>query len=179
MDTTSVFIIFFLAVWFALVWNELQFKKIRHVVRNGNEEIFIGSSWLMQVLTLGFGSRVIKISSRLKIVAIDYRIFWIWKIHKLIKFDEVDYIQYSYNSSFLSGEDGYKHDYFDVVLKLKNDERIKITCFSGVGDFVGFLPDVLFSSDSVGSNLTGDQEVRSKAFVDTLCKLLNVRVERS
>ena len=122
----------------------------RPVVRREGSLLIIESGWRTALLTAGGRKRRVSVDPKSRIIRIQDRRFWAFTSRKVIAFDRIHEIIYSYND--MMGNDWVSHDSEDlykVGLWLTDDRELILFRFYGQGEFVNnsLWPDWMMWDD--------------------------------
>jgi hypothetical protein len=150
----------------------------RPVVERNGSLIVVRSTWRTTLLTLGAVSRKVVIDPHSKIVRMSSRIFWAFDRKRVIPFDRIYEVFYTYTD--LAANSMISHneqDLFCVGVKLKDGAVVTFFRFFGEGEFVNesLWPDWMRADDvllgKIAPHNLGDE---SSGLADLLCAYFSV-----
>ena len=162
-------------------WN-VGFLSIKPKIWMEDEVLFGRTSFIVQMLSLFSYCRFLRLSSRERTLELQVRKWWLLQECKILHFEEVDYIDYDFQSIGTSW--GISPFYFErndqvesyqVSLVLKSKEKVPLFRFSGEGSRETGWRGVLIGGDSL-IDMAGDQDSVSRNFVDILKHILGVSI---
>ncbi len=153
--------------FYALTFDFFSFKPKTWIEGN---QLISRTSFLGQLFRLFSYSKRIVIDKRQKIVSLQKRFFWIFNTERIISFNEINRIDYSYsetitNWSFFLGPTD-QLEFFTVSLMLGSlieEKKVKLWTFWGEGTVMTGFTGVL-AGDGL-FDLSGNQERRSRDYV--------------
>ncbi len=157
-----------------------RFLSICPRIRRERDTLEAETAAVLQLVTLGGVYRRVVVDPRSQLVRIRRRLGWIFNTEWLIPFGTIKRITYGYEDMAFAPFFAWSYDsadLFSVGLWLNDDERIHLFHFYGDGAFTnaGPLPDWFYWQEYL-FDATGTQETESRAFVDTLSRLIGVPV---
>lgn len=145
-------------------------------VRERNGRLFIETSGLVRLCTLGSYARTVIVDPAMRRVDVGVRHIWAWERHRFIPFSRVDHVEYRFDSLTTSIARTYgatdQLEKFSIELVLDDDERVLVADFRGAGSIMTGMTGVL-SGDSL-IDYAGTQEDVSRALVERLVEILGV-----
>lgn len=141
--------------------------------------LIASTAWLVRVLTLGTMLQTVVVDLKKSRVLIRGRYLWLFARSRKIPFKAVTAVTYGYEDLSLGGSWSAHNaiDSYSVGLRLYDGEDVRLFSFTGDGSFVnnGPWPDWMYWSEFT-FDWTGNQESRSRAFVEILSTMLNVSI---
>ena len=158
---------------------------LRPVIYGTKKSIVIKTGLLTRLISLFSYMHKVEIFSEQKKILFYNRIFWLFYSFKELDFNDISYIDYSYNSYGTSwGRTIWEYKKLDevesysVYLVTKNGDKHFVCSFSGEGYSCTGLSGVLIANDSV-ADFAGTQGDESRQFVEYLSKQLGVSIGKS
>lgn len=152
-------------------------------ISKGSGKIVATSDFRIRLLSLGAFYRNVTLDLASSCVVITSRSFWLHRRRRTISFGEVEAVTYDYDdvnnrSLWSNAHDAY--DWFSVGLRTKDGASVHLFHFLGDGNFThdGALPDWIYLQNYLFDS-SGDQEMRSREYVDLISNVLNVGVKPS
>lgn len=144
--------------------------------------LIAATAWRWRVLFLGTMLREVVVDPGSKMVLIHCRYLWFFPFRRRIPFAKIAAVTYGYEDLSTGAGWSPAHNTFDafaVGLQLVDDAEIPLFSFYGEGTFVNEsgLPDWMYWGQSI-FGVVGRQEHESRAFVDSLAKMIGVKVTR-
>lgn len=136
---------------------------------------------LYQVILLGLFLRRVTVDSRLRVVSINDRWFWLISRSRRFAFERIQAIAYGYVGSYdyVEGESGGGGERFEVALTLRDGEEVPLFKFEGdapVTNEAPILLEHLTSPIEEALDLAGTQQEESLGFVDLLAARIGVEI---
>ncbi len=146
-------------------------------------ELIVKTALTFRVFTLFIFVRTVTFDSKRSLILYKTRWFWLYKGIQIIRFSDIDHIDYTFNN--IGTDRGIvpnrgvfgRHDtmeWFGIYIVLKNDQKKKVCMFLGEGSVSNGLSGWLLGDDLI--DVRGNQEQESCTFVQFLCKLLSVQI---
>ena len=145
-------------------------------VRRSGELLEVTTPALMRALTAFAFQRTVSIDSRKRTVYVFKTTAWFFSTHRRLKFEDVEYVAYSFDSIWTSWDWlGRVHglvEMFTVGLKVKDStEVVRIARYLGQGA-AGDISTWMMGDDLIDA--AGTQAEDSRLFVKELCDALQV-----
>lgn len=146
-------------------------------------ELIVSTPISYSLFTLFVYSRSIRFNRDKRIIFYSQRIFWFFSSLKVIRFDDVDHLEYKFNDIgtdwglIPSRQIFGRHDtveWFSIILILKDKTSLAIGKFLGEGSVSYGLAGWILGDDIV--DVAGHQEQDSRTFVQYICELLGVSI---
>jgi hypothetical protein len=161
--------------------------NVRPRISKDKGALVAGTAPHIAVLTLGLKLRRVMIDPQQRAVRMFARYAWLFPRVRHIPFEVVSAVLYGYadlnpNQAVPWGAAYQEQDMFTVRLRLQNGEEPLLCRFFGQGSWVNnsILPDWMFWADELGAEMTqGSQESESRAYAETVSKLIGVPLERA
>jgi hypothetical protein len=159
----------------------LPFLSICPRIHKEGGQLIASTAWFLRILSLGLGLRKVIVDPHKKVVLITGRWFWFFTTRRKVPFRFIQSITYRYSDVNPEAWWTWAHDSTDVFsagLKLVDGERIHLFRFYGDGTFTntGPLPDWVYW-DNYLFDLSGEQEKRSRVYVELLAQMIGVSIE--
>lgn len=150
----------------------------RPVLLRRGKRLLIRSGWRTNILTLGGRSRKVYVDAFQKTVRVQDRTFCVIFRSRIVPFDQILQVVYTYND--LMGWSRYSSplDLFEVGLLLTNGKIIKLFRYFGEGDFANhtIISDPYFWDEIISSALVKHNlDYESRNLAETLAFVIGVR----
>ena len=164
-----------------VAWISSHIFRFRPRIRTEDGKLIASSGWRARILSLGLWIRRVEVDRQRQIIRIRTRIAWFFTSSRVIPFDRIEEVLYSYGDygAASSWEVHQQTDLYTVGLLLEGGEEVKLFRFYGQGDFFtdGAFPDWFYWEEMVQARLTAKpNDDESLHYADLLAAIIEVPI---